>query len=138
MPLFLAQFGSLWKIKWKEEVPYSELLYTLMRDKGIHILDGFPCFLSEAHNRNDVDAIIDKFGSSIEELISAGFLPTGASNPMDIKNHQTDSAIKRSDSAMKVEETPLMPGARLGRDKDGNPAWFVADPDRPGKYLQLN
>jgi glutamate-1-semialdehyde aminotransferase/acyl carrier protein len=131
LPLFVAQFGSLWKIKWKEEIPYSELLYTLMRDKGIHILDGFPCFLTEAHNRNDVDTIIDKFGKSIEELISAGFLPTGALNPMDVKNHQHPG------STMKVEETSLIPGARLGRDKDGNPAWFVADPDRPGKYLQL-
>jgi amino acid adenylation domain-containing protein len=30
-----------------------------------------------------------------------------------------------------------MTGARLGRDADGNPAWFVADPDRAGKYLRV-
>jgi len=132
VPLFVAQFGSLWKFKWKEEIQYSELLFTLMRYKGIHILDGFPCFLTEAHSRHDVDAIIEKFGNSIEELISAGFLPARDRNPMDLKkNQQTGSPIK-------VEETSLIPGARLGRDKDGNPAWFVADPDRPGKYLQLN
>jgi acyl transferase domain-containing protein len=29
------------------------------------------------------------------------------------------------------------PGARLGRDAAGNEAWFVPDPDRPGKYLQV-
>jgi amino acid adenylation domain-containing protein len=131
LPLFVAQFGSLWKFKWKEEIQYSELLFTLMRDKGIHILDGFPCFLTEAHSRHDVDTIVEKFGNSIEELISAGFLPAGDRNPMDLeKNQQTGNA-------MKVEEASLIPGARLGRDKDGNPAWFVADPDRPGKYLQL-
>ena len=28
-----------------------------------------------------------------------------------------------------------VPGARLGRDAAGNEAWFVPDPDRPGKYL---
>jgi amino acid adenylation domain-containing protein len=132
LPLFVAQFGSLWKIKWKEEIPYSELLYTLMRDKGIHILDGFPCFLTEAHSRNDVDTILGKFRESIEQLISAGFLQTGDPNPMDLKKNQA------TNGAMKVVEKPLIPGARLGRDKDGNPAWFVADPDRPGKYLQLN
>jgi acyl transferase domain-containing protein len=27
--------------------------------------------------------------------------------------------------------------AKLGRDPHGNPAWFIADPDRPGKYLQI-
>jgi hypothetical protein len=30
-----------------------------------------------------------------------------------------------------------VPGARLGRDNEGNPAWFIADPDQPGKYLQV-
>jgi hypothetical protein len=28
-------------------------------------------------------------------------------------------------------------GARLGRDPDGIPAWYVSDPERPGKYLQV-
>jgi hypothetical protein len=28
-------------------------------------------------------------------------------------------------------------GARLGRDADGNAAWFVPDPERPGKYLRV-
>jgi hypothetical protein len=26
----------------------------------------------------------------------------------------------------------------LGRDKEGHPAWFITDPNRPGKYLQLS
>ncbi|RYD86318.1 MAG: mucoidy inhibitor MuiA family protein, partial [Sphingobacteriales bacterium] len=49
IPLFVAQFGSLWRIKAQEEVPYSELLFTLLRQKGFHIWDGFPCFITEAH-----------------------------------------------------------------------------------------
>jgi acyl transferase domain-containing protein len=28
-------------------------------------------------------------------------------------------------------------GARLGRDERGRPAWFVPDPNRPGKYIQV-
>ncbi|HEX7598662.1 MAG TPA: phosphopantetheine-binding protein, partial [Polyangia bacterium] len=30
-----------------------------------------------------------------------------------------------------------MEGARLGRDADGNAAWFVPDPNRTGKYLRV-
>ena len=74
IPLFVAQFGSLWKIKFKEEIHYSELLYTLMREKGIHIWDGFPCFLTEAHSASDVKAIVEKFEESVDELLEAGFL----------------------------------------------------------------
>src|SRR6202000_1396401 len=78
LPLFVPQFGSLWKIKFKEELPYGELLFTLMRDKGVHILDGFPCFLTEAHTPQDVDAIITAFDTSVDELVAAGFFPSAA------------------------------------------------------------
>lgn len=33
--------------------------------------------------------------------------------------------------------SPPVPGARLGRDRDGNPAWFVPHPDNPNKYKKL-
>jgi acyl transferase domain-containing protein len=32
---------------------------------------------------------------------------------------------------------PPVPGARLGRDAQGQSCWFVPDPKRPGKYLQV-
>jgi hypothetical protein len=32
---------------------------------------------------------------------------------------------------------PPAPGARLGRDQDGNPAWFVPHPSNPKKYVKL-
>lgn len=32
---------------------------------------------------------------------------------------------------------PVIPGARLGREPDGQPAWFVADPSRPERFLKL-
>lgn len=32
---------------------------------------------------------------------------------------------------------PPVPGARLGRDPQGNPAWFLPDITRPGKYLKI-
>jgi acyl transferase domain-containing protein len=35
-------------------------------------------------------------------------------------------------------QAPPVPGARLGRDAAGNEAWFVPDPNRPGKYLQVS
>jgi hypothetical protein len=95
-----------------------------MRDKGIHIWDLFPCFLTESHTRADVDTIIAKFRESVYELIASGFLPS-----------------KKPIEALKEEYNPLVappfPGARLGRDKDGNPGWFIVDTNNPGKYLQV-
>jgi len=125
LPFFIPSFGSLWKIKFKEEVPYGELLFTLMRDKGIHIWDLFPCFLTAAHTRADVDQIIAAFRESVGELIESGFFKSN----------------KKVEEAPKEEFNPFMeppiPGARLGRDRDGNPGWFVSDTNNPGKYLQV-
>ena len=81
LPLVAVHFGSLWKIKFTEEVVYGELLFTLMRDKGIHIWDGFPCFLTEAHTHDEVDRILLQFTESIQELIKNGFF--GVETSMD-------------------------------------------------------
>ena len=32
---------------------------------------------------------------------------------------------------------PPTPNARLGRDKDGQPAWFVPDPTAQGKFTKF-
>ena len=42
-----------YEIKFKDELPYGELLFTLMREKGIHIWDLFPCFITDAHTKED-------------------------------------------------------------------------------------
>jgi amino acid adenylation domain-containing protein len=122
LPLYIAQFGSLWKIKWKDEIPYGELLFTLMRYKGVHIWDGFPCFLTEAHTEADIQFVIQQFEASINDLIGADFMVSQ----------------KPPEMGGRMQEEPPMPGARLGRDPQGNPAWFISDPSRPGKYKQLN
>ncbi|MBS1974594.1 MAG: aminotransferase class III-fold pyridoxal phosphate-dependent enzyme, partial [Bacteroidetes bacterium] len=124
LPLFVAQFGSLWKMKFKEDIPYSELLFVLMREKGIHILDGFPCFMTEAHSASEIDAIIAAFEESVNEMTEAGFFPFAKPNA-NIANQ-----------TLPFNEAPI-PGARLGKDKEGNPAWFISDPGRPGKYVQI-
>ena len=125
LPLFAPSFGSLWKIKFKEELPYGELLFTLMREKGIHIWDLFPCFLTDAHTKEEVDKIITAFRESVDELIESGFFP---SKRGILNGTKTD---------VNAQSQPPVPGARLGRDRDGNPAWFISDVNNPGKYLQV-
>jgi amino acid adenylation domain-containing protein len=130
LPFYVAQFGSLWKIKFHEELPYNELLFTLMREKGIHIWDGFPCFLTTAHTAQEVDEIITACLASARELVAAGFLKSArptAARPVAPALGTTEQLNR-----------PPAPGARLGRDLAGNPAWFVADPSRPDSYRQLS
>ncbi len=122
VPIFIAQFGSLWRMRFLEEYPYMELFFTLMRFKGIHIQEGFPCFLTTAHTDADIQKIISCFEESLVELKAAGFVP-------EYQHAATDEN--------KDLNIPPVPGAKLGKDIDGNPAWFVKDENNPGKYLQV-
>ncbi|HLV20815.1 MAG TPA: aminotransferase class III-fold pyridoxal phosphate-dependent enzyme, partial [Polyangiaceae bacterium] len=121
-PLEIRHFASLWKVFWKQEQPYGDLLFYSLREKGIHILDLFPCFLTTAHSDADVAAIVQAFKDAVAELQAAEFLP-GRSEPERI---------------LFDPKAPPVPGARLGRDRSGNPAWFVPHPQNPSKYVKVD
>jgi amino acid adenylation domain-containing protein len=134
LPLTVVGYGSLWRLKFLEDIPYSELLFTLMRLKGIHILDGFPCFMTDAHTEGDIDTMISKFNESIAEMIEAGFFKAQTAAPViSLATSATPAAL-----AIINANQPPVEGAKLGRDKDGNPAWFIKDENNPGRYLQFN
>ncbi len=128
LPMFIAHFSSLWKLKTTQDIPYAELLFTLLREKGIHIWDGFPCFMTEAHTDAEIDTIIIRFEESLTAMVTAGFFV--GTEPVPAPVVQPAPALPTN--------MPPVPGARLGRDPQGNPGWFVADPMLPGKYLQVN
>ncbi|AMJ68152.1 peptide synthetase [Hymenobacter sp. PAMC 26628] len=127
LPFFVAQFGSLWKIKFREEIPYSELMFTLLREKGLHIWDGFPCFMTEAHTDADVDLIADLLLAGVREMLEAGFFQAAP-----VAGHVVPAAL----SPAPALNQPPVPGARLGRDRNGNPGWFVAN-GSTGDYVKV-
>lgn len=120
-PLEIRHFASLWRVTFTGEHPLQDLLCAMMRDRGVHVLDNFPCFLTTAHSDADIDLIVTAFKAALSEMLASGFLP---------------GAIPEPASTMDSTEAPA-PNARLGRDRDGTPAWFVPDPETPGQYLKL-
>ena len=130
LPMKINHFGSLWRLTFNENVLYGELLFTLLRENGIHIWDGFPCFLTAAYKEDDLTQLIETFKSSLEKMITAGFF----------KNNSSESASlnQLENTYDKIINKPPVYGAKLGRDKEGNPAWFVADSKKLGEYVMIN
>jgi len=93
----------------------------MMRERVVHILDGFPSFMTTAHSDADIDVIKQAFISAVKELQRGRFLPAHGIKP----------------GVLFDASRPPVAGARLGRDRDGKPAWFVPNPDAPGKYLRI-
>lgn len=121
VPIKIPHCGSLFKIKIPQEIPYEELIYVLLREKGIHIWDARPCFITTAHSDDDIRFFINAFKQSVDEMLQMGFLPSS-------KLTESDKIITFDKGAPPVE------GARLGKTPNGDPAWFIEDPDNPNKY----
>jgi hypothetical protein len=120
-PVAIRHFSSLWRVTWLEDHPLQDLLFAMMRSRGVHILDNFPCFMTTAHSPEDIARIKTAFKESIAELQEAEFLPRRVET-----------------SVLPDASRPPVPNAKLGRDKDGRPAWFVPDANAPGKYTKVN
>ncbi|MFB5944677.1 amino acid adenylation domain-containing protein [Albibacterium profundi] len=127
LPHYIVRFGSLWKIKYKEEYPYSELLFALMREKGVHILDSFPCFITESHTTEELSKVSAVFEECILELLENNLIP--------VEKLLEEKVLENT---IHFADEPPIEGALLGKDADGNPAWFLPDDNIPGKYLQIN
>ena len=121
-PIKVKTFSSLWRAVWESDQPFGDLLFFMMRDRGVHLYDGFPCFFTTAHTEADFAHITKAFKESLVELQEGGFIP---------------GRRPASRSEALDQNSPPAPGARLGRDQDGNPAWFVPNPDSPGKFMRL-
>jgi len=93
----------------------------MMRSRGVHILDNFPCFMTTAHTPEDIASIKSAFKESIAELQAAEFLPQ-----------------RVSQAVLADASKPPVANAKLGRDKEGRPAWFVPDPSAPGKFMKVD
>lgn len=56
------------------EHPLASLLFPLMRLHGVHVQEGFPCFLTTAHSDEDVARIESAFVAALDALNAAGVL----------------------------------------------------------------
>ncbi|MDH6165940.1 amino acid adenylation domain-containing protein [Variovorax boronicumulans] len=107
-PIAIRHFASLWRVNWLEDHPLQDLLFAMMRSRGVHILDNFPCFLTTAHSQEDIAAIQRAFKESVAEMQESGFLPrrTPAVRAFDVRKPSEDGSV-------------------LGRDVDGQLFWYV-------------
>jgi glutamate-1-semialdehyde aminotransferase/acyl carrier protein len=110
-PVRITHFSSWLNVNFPSDAPHAGLFYTMMRERGVHVWEGRCWFLTTAHTDADLDLVFQAFRDSIAEMQAADLLPGGAEPPV--------------------------PGARRGRDSGGRDAWFVSDPVRPGKYMQV-
>ncbi len=73
VPLRMLNCGSLMFVRVMDNHPYANLLFYLLREKGVFLLEGFPSYVTDAHTDDELDYIINAFKHSVRELQSVGF-----------------------------------------------------------------
>jgi glutamate-1-semialdehyde aminotransferase len=125
-PIQINHFSSFFYVTYPNELTHAGLLFYLLREKGVHIWEHRPCFFTLAHSDQDIELVTRAFKDAVAELQAVGLLPGGS---------EVASGEKLTEASDRNQ--PPQPGARLGRDPQGNPAWYIPDPARPGGYLQV-
>jgi glutamate-1-semialdehyde aminotransferase len=109
-PLVVTSFSSWFCFELPPDLPNAGLFFAYMRDRGVYLWEGRAGFLTTAHTDDDLALVLDAYDEVLAEMQAAGFLPG--------------------------HEAPHPPPPH-GQDENGKDAWFVPDPERPGKYLQV-
>ena len=121
-PLYLANFGSLFKIQFHQELVYSEVFFAGLRRRGMHIWDHRPCLLTLAHTKGHIDRLVAAMQATLAECQRHGFMPGEG---------------YRNFKAQFDPKNPPQANAKVGKDREGLPGWFVPDVQNPGQFIQV-
>ena len=88
---------------------------------GIHIQQYRPNFLTTEHTDEDIQRILKSFKSALANLVVNGLLE---GDQVAAKKYLNSNGS-------------IPPGARLGKNEHGEPAYFIEDPDNKGAFLEV-
>ncbi len=114
----IETFSSWFYFGVAAEPPLGRLLHFNLREKGVHVQEGFPCFLTTAHTDADLDFVREAFRQSLREMqagqalgspqSAAVIAPTyGANSASEIGAHESSHLPEETEA-----ETDLEPVAR--------------------------
>ena len=66
--IHVAHFSSQMYIRVKEKGDLATLLFYHLRNKGVHVLEGFPSYLTAAHTEEDLGFLVNAFKESIADM----------------------------------------------------------------------
>ncbi len=95
LPVRVEHCGSIFYFSFPHSVRFGSLLYYHLREKGVHIQEGFPCFLTSAHTDADLAHVVRAFSDSLDEMCAAGLLP------------ESPQSMPAGDSEPAITEAPI-------------------------------
>ncbi|MGQ9424676.1 amino acid adenylation domain-containing protein [Gilvimarinus sp. F26214L] len=77
-PFKLKNFGSLFKIGFDDSQPLASLFFYKLRELGVHVWEGRPCFITVAHRDEDMDFLERCFMEAADFMLQNSFVRDGS------------------------------------------------------------
>jgi glutamate-1-semialdehyde aminotransferase/acyl carrier protein len=95
--------GSVFFLSVSRDHRFAGLLYYLLREKGIFLLEGFPFYLTTAHSDADLQFVLRAFRESVTEMQKCGLLPhAGVNEPVPLGRSEQSPEIPLTEPQMEV------------------------------------
>ncbi|KAA1183708.1 amino acid adenylation domain-containing protein [Rhizobium tropici] len=106
-------YKSWFATDFSSQDPLGALFYAQMRLNGVHIQDGYPCFLTTAHSEDDFRTIAKAFRDSLDTMQGVGIF-TAKEEP-SISAKQIQASVARPESVPLTEaQTEIWLAAQAG------------------------
>ncbi len=100
IPVTVENFASIFYLHFPVEERFASLFYYLLREKGVHLLEGYPCFLTTAHSEEDLEFVARTFEECVVEMQKCGFFP----EPIDASAAETVEIAETSTKHLPLTE----------------------------------
>lgn len=100
VPIRMSSFSAFAAIDYAPDLKYASLLWYYLREKGIHIWEGRPCYFTLAHTDEDLERFSKVFKECVIDMQRDGFLP------------KPDDLSRRSNDFYDASSFPLAEGQR--------------------------
>jgi amino acid adenylation domain-containing protein len=101
--------GAWFSFSLPADARFGSLLYYHMREKGIHILESYPCFFTTAHTDEDFAFVVEGFRKSIQEMRHGGMLPAATAATSAPDDSMLDVALPELHPAARSENPDKAP-----------------------------
>lgn len=68
----LPRFTSQMYLRNNDHAELANLLGFHLRYRGVHIVEGFPCYMTDAHTEEDLEHLVKAFSDSVEAMVEDG------------------------------------------------------------------
>ena len=110
VPTHIENFASFFYFSFPIDFRFGSLFYYSLREKGVHLLENFPCFLTTEHSDADIEKIVRAFEETIREMQQGEILPLPG------EGVSPRAVAKPSDTWMTEPQKEIFLAAKLGED----------------------